>query len=404
MQYPQDNDALLEATRSAECAKITAQEANAAKDRFLALLSHELRTPLTPVLATLSLLQQQPKFDAETREYLELIRRNIELEVRLIDDLLDITRINRGKLEVIKKPVEIGAIVSSAVEICRPDIEARRLSFEVDIQHAPHIVSGDAVRLQQMFWNLIKNAIKFTPAGGKFRIRGWRENAEVVLEIKDNGVGIEPEALGRIFNPFEQLDREITRQFGGLGLGLAITKAMAEIHGGRIEAHSEGKNRGATFTVRLPIANAAAAGSPAPSDVPPLPKAPDLRPLKILLVEDHQDSAEMLGRLLSKKGYDVQIAGAISTGLEAAGQRGFDLILSDLGLPDGTGMELLRQLRARGQTIPAIALSGHGQEQDVQKSLHAGFAAHLIKPVNLNQLNETISAVVRRPHHGQPLL
>ncbi len=202
--------------QSAEAAKIVAERANEAKDHFLALLSHELRTPLTPVVATLSILQEQPKFDAETREYFDLIRRNIELEIRLIDDLLDLTRINRGKIEVDKRPIEISAIVKRALEVCRSDIEARHLRLEVDIKQPPHIVNADPVRLQQMFWNLIKNAIKFTPTGGNLRVRGWRENGHVLVEVKDNGVGIEAEALGRIFNAFEQVDRAITRQFGGL--------------------------------------------------------------------------------------------------------------------------------------------------------------------------------------------
>ena len=276
-----------EAMREAEAAKALAEHDNAAKDHFLAWLSHELRTPLTPVVAALLNLQQQPHFDAETRQYLEVIRRNIELEIRLIDDLLDLTRINRGKIEVDKRLVELGGIVNRAVEVCRPDIESRHLSFEVDIKQPPHFVHADSVRLQQIFWNLIKNAIKFTPAGGKIRVRGWRENGQVLVEIRDNGIGIEAAALGRIFKAFEQLDRSTTRRFGGLGLGLAISKAMAELHGGRIEAQERWKGPRSNV-------HGAVADCPCRIDIvagitrrngSAVAKA---RRLKILLVEDHQ--------------------------------------------------------------------------------------------------------------------
>ena len=252
----------LEAARdSAEQAKAVAEQANLAKDHFLAVLSHELRTPLTPVVMGISMLQDRPDLDAKVREMLEMVRRNVEMEARLIDDLLDVSRIARGKIELTRSPVELCTVIHRAVEVCRPDIEARGLHFGVDLgPTAPYWIEADVSRLQQVFWNLLKNAIKFTPHGGCVGIRCRPNEEHVVVEVNDSGIGIEPEALPRIFNAFEQAERSITRQFGGLGLGLAISKALVELHGGRIEVHSNGRDKGATFRVRLPLT--APAGQP----------------------------------------------------------------------------------------------------------------------------------------------
>ena len=251
----QAEEALKAAKDSAEQAKAAAEQANRAKDHFLAVLSHELRTPLTPVVMGLSMLQDRPDLDPTVRETLEMVRRNVEMEARLIDDLLDVSRIARGKIELSRSAVELCTIIQRAVEVCKPDIEARRLHFGVDLgPAAPYWVEADVPRLQQVFWNLLKNAIKFTPHGGCVGIRCRPNEEHVVVEVNDSGIGIEPEALSRIFNAFEQAERSITQQFGGLGLGLAISKALVEMHGGQIEAHSEGRDKGATFRVRLPLA------------------------------------------------------------------------------------------------------------------------------------------------------
>ena len=254
-------ESLKAAKNSAEQAKAAAEQANRAKDHFLAVLSHELRTPLTPVVMGLSMLQDRPDLDPAVRETLEMVRRNVEMEARLIDDLLDVSRIARGKIELSRSAVELCTIIQRAVEVCKPDIEARRLNFGVDLgPAAPYWVEADVPRLQQVFWNLLKNAIKFTPHGGCVGIRCRPSGEHVVVEVNDSGIGIEPEALSRIFNAFEQAERSITQQFGGLGLGLAISKALVEMHGGQIEAYSEGRDKGATFRVRLPLA--APAGQP----------------------------------------------------------------------------------------------------------------------------------------------
>jgi two-component system, chemotaxis family, CheB/CheR fusion protein len=341
---------------SAEQAKAAAEQANRTKDHFLAVLSHELRTPLTPVVMGVSMLQDRPDLDPSMRETLEMVRRNVEMEARLIDDLLDVTRIARGKIELHRHPVELCTVIHRAIEVCKPDIEARRLHFGVDLGlAAPYWVEADVARLQQVFWNLLKNAIKFTPHGGCVGIRCRPDNDHVSVEVNDSGIGMEPEALPRVFNAFEQVERSITRQFGGLGLGLAISKALVEMHGGKIEAHSEGRDKGATFRVWLPLT--ARAGQPET----PMPAAPPrrvVRPLRILLVEDHGVTAKMMKMVLTAEGHTVETAGDVATGLELADQQAFDLLLSDLGLPDGSGHDLMRGPRSRGHKFPGIALSG----------------------------------------------
>jgi len=236
----------------------------------------------------------------------------------------------------------------------------------------------------------LKNAIKFTPHDGCVGIRCRPNEKHVVVEVNDSGIGIEPEALSRIFNAFEQAERSITRQFGGLGLGLAISKALVEMHGGQIEAHSEGRGKGATFRVRLPLtAPAGQPEAPAPAGL----RQRAVRPLHILLVEDHGVTAKLMRMVLTSDGHTVEMAGDIATALELADQHAFDLLLSDLGLPDGSGHDLMRQLRQRGHRFPGIALSGYGQAEDIQRSREAGFAAHLTKPASREAVIAAIAAV-----------
>ena len=372
-------------------AKTNAEQASHAKDHFLAVLSHELRTPLTPVVATLSMLQDDPQFDTQTRERLEMIRRNVELEARLIDDLLDLTRIARGQIELFLETVALPAVLQRAIEVCMPDIEAHQVRFRADVEAGPLYVRADASRLQQVFWNLLSNAVKFTPMGGRIGLRCHGQGGGAVVEITDNGVGIESEVLARLFDGFEQADRSITPEFGGLGLGLAICKALVTVHGGVISAHSAGKGQGATFRVVLPIVAGPLAQHPAPAGQTTA-KKPQKRPLRILLVEDHGDTARVLRQVLQKKGHYVQIAGDVASALKLAGRETFDLVLSDLGLPDGNGLDLMRQLKQR-HGLKGIALSGFGMEEDIRKSVEAGFLAHLTKPITPQRLEEVIESV-----------
>lgn len=380
------------------------EAASHAKDHFLAVLSHELRTPLTPVLAAVSALEEDASRFPGLRETLSMIRRNVELEARLIDDLLDLTRISRGKLEIHRQPVDMQHILVHAVNICcTQEVAAGRLRLEMGLTAGDYRVLADGPRMTQVFWNLLNNAVKFTPAGGAVRVRSRVESGPrgrfIAVEICDTGIGIEPEMLPRIFDAFEQVDRRITRRFGGLGLGLALSKAILELHGGTLTAGSEGRGRGSTFTVRLPAGDPVvdlddtglglmdewSAGADVPERVD--------RPLRILLVEDHADTAEAMADLLRGLDHRVTVAGSVSAGLAAAEaameEGGIDLLVSDLGLPDGTGHDLMREL-GRRYRIKGIALSGYGMEEDIQKSLEAGFERHLTKPVSLQILRAAI--------------
>jgi two-component system CheB/CheR fusion protein len=389
----------LEAARlSAERARAAAEEASHAKDHFLAILSHELRTPLSPVLAGVSLLQADSTLSQRTRGFVDVIRRNVELEARLIDDLLDLTRVARGKIQVDRQPVDLSTVIAGAVEVCRPDIDARRLHFGVDLgpQARGYLVEGDPARLQQVVWNLLKNSIKFTPKGGCVGVSCREEHGQVVVDVNDSGIGIEPEMLPRVFDAFAQAEGSVGRQFGGLGLGLAISKALVELHGGTIEAHSAGREKGATIRFRLPLLpQEPRAPQHAGSEEPPPTQS-----LRILLVEDHGDTIEMLRTILELEGHEVRTAADVASALELADHAEFDLLMSDLGLPDGSGLDLVRELRRRGLTLPAIALSGYGQDTDIAHSRAAGFSEHLVKPAEPAVMLRTIGKLMRRPASG----
>jgi two-component system, chemotaxis family, CheB/CheR fusion protein len=394
--------------KRAEAALLTAKEAveaaSRAKDHFLAILSHELRTPLSPVLAAVSVLEEDGSLAPALRETLAMIRRNIELEARLIDDLLDLTRVSRGKLVLHRESIDMQQILLHATDICcTQEVAAGRLRLETRLTPGDYRAKADGSRLTQVFWNLLNNAVKFTPAGGIIRIASRVEMGSagrwVEVEVADTGIGIDPEILPRVFDAFEQADRQITRRFGGLGLGLAVTKAIVELHGGHLTASSQGYGRGATFTVRLPAGELV-------SDLddtlvgPRKPLAPraaraDL-PLRILLVEDHADTAEAMAELLRGQGHQVTIAGSVTQGLATAeslaGGGEIDLLVSDLGLPDGSGHDLMREL-ARRYHLRGIALSGYGMDEDIRKSMDAGFEKHLTKPVSLQALRTALQEV-----------
>jgi two-component system CheB/CheR fusion protein len=381
---------LLAAKARAEQAQLVAESASRAKDRFMAVLSHELRNPLTPVLPALGAMEKL--VPQEAREFLEIARRNVELEAKLIDDLLDVTRIARGKIELDRELADLGTILRRAAEVCGADIAARRLHFGVEIEDGPHPIHVDAARLQQVFWNLINNAVKFTPDQGRVQVRCWSEDGRAIVEVADSGEGIAAEALPRLFDAFEQESRATTRQFGGLGLGLAISKELVELHGGTIRAYSAGKGQGTTITVTLPMAERQAAEKPVTPNSG-APCAPG-RKLRILLVEDHADTVRIIRRLLTAEGHSVQAADDVASALKLACGEEFDVLVSDLGLPDGGGHQLMRELLARGRQPPGIALSGYGTAEDVQRSREAGFLEHLTKPVTFEALQEALSRAV----------
>jgi two-component system, chemotaxis family, CheB/CheR fusion protein len=385
---------LRAAKESADRAQAAAEVANRAKDYFLAVLSHELRMPLTPVVMGVSMLQDRSDLDAGFRETLDMVRSNAEMEARLIDDLLDMSRITWGKVELHRERVALEEIIRRAVAACQPDIAAKSLALEFDTgTDAPYWVEVDAGRMQQVFWNLLKNATNFTPPGGRIRVRCRKDgsgSSAVIVEVSDSGIGIAREAMPWLFNSFARAEHSMAQRFGGLGLGLTISKTLVEMHGGTIEAHSDGAGKGASFRVCLPRGDAAIRPEPPTAalgyDAP-------ARRLTILLVEDHGATAKVLRLLLAKDGHDVEVAPDVAGALEAAGQQRFDLLLCDMGLPDGNGYDLLGELRARGYNFPGIALTGYGQQEDIRRSREAGFIAHLTKPVPRDRLLGAIAAV-----------
>ena len=379
----EERESLIREQAIAEHARVEAERASEAKDRFLAMLSHELRTPLTPVLASVFMLEREDNVPKVIHESLQLIRRNVELEARLIDDLLDLTRISKGKVQLSFEIVDAHTLLRNALEICQLEIEQKKLELRSEFAATKVYLQADPARLQQIFWNLIKNAVKFTPHGGKLGIRTTNNgNGQFRLEVEDSGCGIDPGVLPRIFHAFEQAGRT---QLGGLGLGLAISKALVEAHHGSISAESQGRDSGATFTALFPTCerNAILESSDAPRSTA------KRRFVRLLLVEDHEDTNRSLTRMLRRRGYEVHPANDIRSALDIATRKQFDVLVSDIGLPDGSGIDLLKALRAK-RDVFGIALSGYGMEEDIRRSGEAGFSHHLVKPVDLNKLDSII--------------
>ena len=377
-----------------QTARAAAEAASDAKDNFLAALSHELRTPLTPVLLTIAAMESDDAIPQSLRRDLKVLRRNVELEARLIDDLLDLTRIVHGKVELQPEVTDVHAVLDAALEIARPEIDAKGLQLVRDLRAVESHIAGDVVRIQQVLWNLVRNAAKFTPAGGRVIVRSDGDDSTIRISIADTGIGIDPESIGKIFTPFEQADRSVTRQFGGLGLGLTISKRLAEMHGGTITAASDGPGKGSTFTLTLPTVGPA--GSSATNDTRSVARLSRStnggnytpKRLRILLVEDHDDTRRSMARLLGRNHHVCDVE-SIALALAAAQTQSFDLVISDLGLPDGSGLDLMRRLRQQ-HGLTGICLTGYGMEDDLAQSNEAGFRLHLTKPVDLRKLETAI--------------
>ena len=371
-------------------AKEVAESANLAKDRFLANLSHELRTPLTPILLGASLLEQRQDLPDDLRKEIEGIRRNAQLEARIIDDILDLNRIVHGKMRFKFETLNVHQVISRAVEICN---QGDGPQINVGLCAANYFARGDSVRLQQVFWNLLNNARKFTPADGKVVVRSRNEDeCSLRIDVIDTGVGIAKAYLDKIFDAFEQGDPSRLRQFGGLGLGLSISRAIMEAHGGTLTVSSAGIGQGATFTVTLPVVMKL----PEMTSVTPAPAVlPAAARLRILLVEDHVPTLKMMLKLIAGFGHDVQGAGSMDAARKLTQKETFDLVISDLSLPDGSGHDLMRELKAQFG-IRGIALSGYGMEQDVRQSQEAGFAEHLTKPVEMQVLRDAIQRAAQK--------
>jgi signal transduction histidine kinase len=370
--------------------RATVEAANRTKDNFLAMLSHELRTPLTPVLAALDALKSGPHPPSEVDAALAMMRRNIELERQLIDDLLDLTRITKDKMQLEFEPIDAHQAVRNVLEMCASEAHAKKLRVQLDFHATDFRVMADPAKFQQIIWNLFKNAIKFTGENGAITISSANHLPYILtLSVGDTGLGIEPEVMERIFNPFEQGERSFQRRFGGLGLGLTISKSLAQAHGASLIAKSEGAGRGATFLLTMKTAELdEASAKPRALDAQAPPGG-----LRILLVDDHPDTCAALERLLQLRGHSVTTAHDMRGAIELANGSSFDLLISDVGLPDGNGMDLIRSLRSQ-QPIRGIAISGFGMDTDIRKSVEAGFSEHLVKPVTLEKLEAAIARVM----------
>jgi signal transduction histidine kinase/ActR/RegA family two-component response regulator len=362
------------------------QTANRRKDEFLAMLGHELRNPLAPISSALTLLQLIPCEDEARREYYDLMQRHLKQLTHIVDDLLDVSRIMQGKISLKPERIDLRDIVRQGVETCRELVNEMRHELEVDLPARSVPVEADAVRLTQVVVNLLNNAAKYTPPGGKITISLRRESRGVLLQVRDNGAGIAPEILPKVFDLFTQADSSLDRAAGGLGIGLTVVKTLVEMHGGDIAVASAGLGHGATFSVRLP-AIAEVSVQPAPENATPS-LAP---PVSVLVIEDNVVAANMLATLLRKAwGHDVQIAHDGVAGIEAANMYEFDIILIDIGLPGLSGYDVARRLRRNPSTrnLLLVALTGYGQAEDRSHSASAGFDLHLVKPASIDVLDK----------------
>jgi signal transduction histidine kinase/CheY-like chemotaxis protein len=370
------------------------KEADQRKTDFMAMLAHELRNPLAPILTSIELLRLLGSQDRHINQAREIIERQVKQMVRLVDDLLDLTRIARGKLELRRSLFDVGQAVMQAVQTTRPLLEAQGHQLSVELPTEPIHLEADETRIVQVLVNLLSNAGKYTDRSGSIHLSVSREGDEAVLRVRDNGVGIETEMLGRIFDLFTQIDRSLDRSQGGLGIGLTLVRQLVELHGGRVSAHSEGPGKGSEFVVHLPITSP----RPAPLDPPGESPQPGAMPSTatarhILIIEDNADARETLALLLQMLGHHVETAATGPDGVNLALSMRPQVVLIDLGLPGLDGFEVARRIRtALGAGVRLVALSGYAQEEDRRRTLEAGFDAHLPKPVELEELNHVLAA------------
>ena len=389
----QKNDALAQA-----------EAASRLKDEFLATVSHELRTPLNAVLGWARILRSQIAPEKRAKA-IETIERNSLLQAQLIEDLLDITRITTGRLRLEVERVELIPVIEAAIETMRPSVEAKQIRLSQTLDTRAGAISGDPQRLQQIVWNLLSNAVKFSPKGGAVRVLLERIESHIELTVSDNGQGMAPEFLSAAFESFRQADGSASRRHGGLGLGLAITKHLVELHGGTIHAHSDGVDKGASFTVKIPLAAAQARGSERPprSERPDalgeLVAPPELVRLRVLVVDDEHDSRELIGDLLTNCGAIVRMAASTPQALEELDAFRPDVIVSDIGMPGEDGYAFMAKLRARpkerGGVTPAAALTAYARAEDRRRALHSGFQMHVAKPVELDELLTVVATLAR---------
>jgi signal transduction histidine kinase len=397
-----------------------ADEASRLKEAFLATVSHELRTPLTAVLGWISMLRSSALTGAKRERALESIERNAQAEARLVEDLLDVSKLVSGDLRLEPRPIDLTPVVEAAIEAARPAAAAKGLDLLIDLDPAAGQVLGDADRLRQVAWNLLSNAVKFTPRGGRIEVRlarvgasnttgGLRRGSPAVvpsgsieISVTDTGNGIRADFLPHVFERFRQADSSTTRTYGGLGIGLSIARQLVELHGGTIHVHSEGEGRGATFAVRLPL-HALPTSGPlprVPARAAAVPELPELTGVRVLVVDDQADSRVLIASALELGQVEVQTAESAAEALELFRRRAPDLLLSDVGMPGEDGLSLIRAIRAlpaeQGGRVPAVALTAYGGTGDRRQALGAGFDLHLAKPIDPAELLVVVASMTRR--------
>ena len=396
---------LLSATRQHELTE-TAERANHLKDEFLATLSHELRTPLTLIVGWSHMLGNSKLNSVASSRAIEVIRRNALMQVQMVDDLLDVSRIITGKLRLTVQPVDLGTIIIAAVDGLRPAAEAKEIRLQLQLDSPAGQVSGDPDRLQQVAWNLISNAIKFTPKGGRVLVRLERVESHVEVTVSDTGLGIAPGFLPHVFDRFRQANATTTRAIGGLGLGLSIVRQLVELHGGTVRVDSEGEGLGSTFTVALPLMAVRSAVSDTQSaqqpefEPPEFECPPELNGLRVLVVDDQAETCEFLQFILESCGAQVKTASSAAVALEAVAEEVFDVLIIDIGMPDEDGYSLIAKVRAlgkeRGGKVPAAALTAYAGEEDRIRVLQSGFQIHVPKPISPSELVAVVANLTRR--------
>lgn len=404
-----DNAQLFEMTQHE---RRRAEEANRAKDELLGVTSHELRTPLNAILGWVRMLRSSPLSEEKQARALETIERNAKIQVQLVEDLLDFNRVITGKLRLSLAPVEPGGVIEAAVDVVRPAADAKNVRLQVLLDPDAGTLNGDAERLQQIVWNLLSNAVKFTPKGGRVYVRMQREDSHVEIVVADTGVGIAPAFLPHVFQPFRQQDATITRAHGGLGLGLAIVKHLVELHGGSIEAQSDGLEKGASFVVRLPVSPLRSTSPPSRAVNPvtrhgqsePLKCPPELEGLRVLVCEDEPDARELLESILVSCKATVTLAASVNEAFDRFTEAPPDVLISDIGMAEASGYELIRRIRAlpkeKGGRVPAVALTAYASMSDRTRALMEGFQNHVAKPTEPQELIAAVAALAGRFAHS----